>query len=69
MEVCVATAPVGNLGEGVSDENILVGIQDRHSTRKNLNFHEGLWGPLMSLFTSHQSRPRMSTEMRLPGIY
>lgn len=28
MEVRVATAPVGDLGEGVSDENILVGTQD-----------------------------------------
>lgn len=34
MEVGVATAPVGDLGEGVSDENILVGTQDSHSTRE-----------------------------------
>lgn len=27
MEVGVATAPVGDLGEGVSDENILVGTR------------------------------------------
>lgn len=27
MEVRVATAPVGDLGEGMSDENILVGTQ------------------------------------------
>lgn len=28
VEVRVATAPVGDLGEGMSDENILVGTQD-----------------------------------------
>lgn len=28
MEVRVATAPIGDLGEGVSDENILVETQD-----------------------------------------
>lgn len=28
VEIGVATAPVGDLGEGVSDENILVGIQN-----------------------------------------
>lgn len=52
MEVGVATAPVGDLGEGVSDENILVGTQDSNSTHESLSFYKGLWGP----FTS--SRPK-----------